>query len=243
MKTIFILLLSAISAISAIAVPMGFRQTDTLRFGLIGWWTFNNASGTNFVDSSGSGNNAFATNAVLFGPGIIGAAMLATNGVFCGSNNASLHPAAITVSAWIKSAGSQVGNACIVVDPIANDTAPAYVSYALQVSTQPNWTVGTAVYNTLTATAAPPTGQWMLLTGTYDGSSLSCLYTNGVLCISGSVNGSLTYAPDQICIGWESPYGFTRTFNGSIDDVRIYNRSLTAAEILLLYGGGYGYSQ
>ena len=240
MKTIFILLLSAISAL---AVPLGFRQTDTLRFGLIGWWTFNNASGTNFADSSGSGNNAFATNAVLFGPGVIGSAMLATNGVFCGSNNASLHPSAITVSAWVKSGGVQVSTATVIVDPISNDTGPSYVSYAFQFSTTaiPWWVLGGGgSYLKLLGASGLPTGQWELVTGTYDGSSLACLYTNGVLCTTGTLTGPLTYTPDQICIGWESPYGFTRTFNGSIDDVRIYNRALTAAEILQLYGGGYG---
>ena len=211
----------------------------SLQYGLIGHWTFNEGSGTNFADASGLAHNAWSTNAILFTNGIIGAGILATNGIFCGSN---LQPANITVSAWVKSNGSQPANAFIVGEPWESEQSPRYVTYAIQVGTDPTWTIGTATYHTVTSPNPLITGQWTLLTGTYDGTT-QCLYTNGVLAVTNIVTDSgLVYYTDETTIGWESAssYSYTRIFNGVIDDVMIYNRALTATEIKLIYNGGYG---
>jgi len=80
-------------------------------------------------------------------------------------------------------------------------------------------------------------GQWYHLTGTVDPTSGTLLYVDGVL-----QNDSANYraiqasATENFIIGaWlisTNPSGF---FNGSIDDVLLFNRSLSASEISALY--------
>jgi len=77
---------------------------------------------------------------------------------------------------------------------------------------------------------------WMHSTGTFNGSLLS-IYVNGVLCSSTTVSG-LPRAPTganggQFWIGGLSGTG--KYFNGTIDEVLIFNRSLSAGEIQSLY--------
>jgi hypothetical protein len=79
------------------------------------------------------------------------------------------------------------------------------------------------------------TNQWIFIVGTYDGTNLSTYY-----------NGNLNYATNSpgftiwgdnnqtLKIGYDQ-YESGRFFNGLIDDVRIYNRALSATEITNLY--------
>jgi Concanavalin A-like lectin/glucanases superfamily len=76
-------------------------------------------------------------------------------------------------------------------------------------------------------------GQWHLVVGVYDGMT-QYLYVDGVLTDSQAktyTNSNTT----NITIGSATDCGY---FSGSIDDVRIYNRALSAAEIQELYTGG-----
>jgi hypothetical protein len=73
-----------------------------------------------------------------------------------------------------------------------------------------------------------PTGVWTHLAATYDGSALR-LYVNGVQVASESRTGTIATSTGPLRIGGNSvSNGF---FNGLIDEVRIYKRALTAAEI------------
>jgi hypothetical protein len=62
------------------------------------------------------------------------------------------------------------------------------------------------------------------------------IYLNGVLQDSDIHNINITSTSNVLRIGATTT--ISKIFNGSIDDVRIYNRSLTQAEILTLYYGG-----
>lgn len=76
-------------------------------------------------------------------------------------------------------------------------------------------------------------GQWHHLVGVYDGSTIS-IYTDGVLRNSTAVSGALTNYNTNINIGRDANnYGF---FPGDIDDVKYFNRSLSADEVRSLYG-------
>jgi pimeloyl-ACP methyl ester carboxylesterase len=81
-----------------------------------------------------------------------------------------------------------------------------------------------------------PTNQWVHCVGTYDG-TVQRLYINGVLVANTNVVGTVNWDDSfiaegigGICPGYGQP-----GFNGSIDDVRIYNRALSASEIQQLY--------
>ena len=69
---------------------------------------------------------------------------------------------------------------------------------------------------------------WTHLAATYDGSTLR-FYVNGTQAASRAVTGGITSSTNPLRIGGNSVWG--EWFNGSIDEVRIYNRALTPAQI------------
>ncbi|MBI4439939.1 LamG domain-containing protein [Candidatus Woesearchaeota archaeon] len=86
------------------------------------------------------------------------------------------------------------------------------------------------------AVCATPSGgmtlnQWYYIVGVFNQSSVS-IYVNGTLQNNNSYTGSIYYSNAPISIGGNTNTNF---FNGSIDDVMIFNRSLSAAQIKALY--------
>ena len=71
------------------------------------------------------------------------------------------------------------------------------------------------------------------MTGTYDGTTLS-LYVDGQIAASGPASGTVDAGADPFLIG-VTPVDYA---NGLIDDVRIYNRALSATEVKQLYNLG-----
>jgi hypothetical protein len=84
----------------------------------------------------------------------------------------------------------------------------------------------------LTGSANINDNQWHHIVGVYDGSKMY-LYVDGKLDAYKSASGSLNVSAANVYIGG-SP---SQSFNGLIDDVRIYNRALSADEIRTLYFG------
>src|SRR3989339_1716899 len=84
--------------------------------------------------------------------------------------------------------------------------------------------------STYTVELAPYVGQWVYLAVNYDGSNQT-LYFNGAQVATGSVE--LLTAQSGASIG--RSYDGSYPFNGTIDEVRIYNYSFSAEEILAHY--------
>ncbi len=78
------------------------------------------------------------------------------------------------------------------------------------------------------ATAQLPLNAWTHLAATHDGTTLR-LYVNGVQVGSRPVAGALLTSTGALRIGGNSIWG--EFFQGRIDEVRIYNRALSAAEL------------
>ena len=76
---------------------------------------------------------------------------------------------------------------------------------------------------------------WTLITVTFDSSGMN-FYENGVLKDTLSNTNSWTLNVDHLQIGGRA----SRTFDGTLDDVRIYNKVLSQAEISLIYNSGSG---
>ena len=82
-------------------------------------------------------------------------------------------------------------------------------------------------------------GTMSLITSTYDNSLSSNqekLYVNGVLNASQSATGTLT-SMVSLTIGSYLSGGGGHNYTGAIDNLRIYNRALSAAEVQQLYQG------
>jgi hypothetical protein len=196
--------------------------------GLVGHWSFDEASGWVAADTSTLGNHGLIVDP-SWTDGKFGSALSFRGGDFVDlAKPASLQPNSITVSAWIKSfdggmifrifgfgLGLQLGAG-------DNFGAPGKLSF---------WTWGTSKTG-VTSAQSYDDGQWHFVAGTF-GDSLVSLYIDGSLI--GSAPGSIVYRTSRITIGADG--GVDNYFRGAIDDVRIYNRVLPAAEIQELYAG------
>ena len=213
-----------------------FADTAT---GLVGYWTFDEASGTIAADSSGNNNNGTLTNGPTWTTGKIGSAVNFDNinDTITFSTAPSLNlTGAITVSAWINKTSGFSASDSIVSRFCCGHSAP-YEQYSLMADTSAssvkfNVSNGTALLKSNTATNAIQNGTWYHLVGTYNGTDTTAIYLNGVLVDSDtSANfGSLNVPNGAIFRISPSSY-----FGGVIDEVRVYNRALSASDVTELY--------
>jgi hypothetical protein len=147
-------------------------------------------------------------------------------------NSNELNPNYITVSAWIFPNTDKllVQSSGMIVKKISwannqgyfmewrNDTK----SVAFYIGNGTNWKYIVSSSNSV------PLNEWTYVTGTYDGSYVR-VYINDALNVSASNSGTIASSTDNLRIGAES-ISYKR-FNGTIDEVRIWNRNLSQAEI------------
>jgi hypothetical protein len=92
-------------------------------------------------------------------------------------------------------------------------------------------------YRQLVSNTNISAGVWTFYVCTYDGKTMK-IFKNGKLEISNAVNDIITTTTYPLGIGGipaAGNYQNMEYYSGCIDDVRIYNRALTDAEILVLY--------
>ena len=87
------------------------------------------------------------------------------------------------------------------------------------------------------ASAVAPTGVWTHIACTYSMAGQIVLYVNGTSVASGSSNQTIGPIPPRILVGVSEAddgsggIGFHARFPGAVDDVRIYNETLTPSEV------------
>ena len=143
------------------------------------------------------------------------------------ANTAALNPtSAITISAWVN-ATNWSGNRRIVQKGLSDN------QYRLLAE---NGVLKFDLKNVGSITAAlPSTGVWHLITGTYDGAKMT-LYVDGVVVATAAKTGAIAVTSDPLFIGAKKAGDTTsgNNFLGKIDDVRVYNKALTAGEVAAL---------
>lgn len=237
------------------ASDSGFDSSDAattyrdlvLSDGPVGYWRLGEATGITIADESGHGREATLAGGVSLGqPGAIAddpstaAAFNGTNAyASIGQNFDFVGNAPFSVEAWIKPTLYD----SIVRHFITKQDRPPVtkVGYAILVNAAEGLKFERYVTNSgLEALApAPPLNVYAHVVGTYDGASLR-LYVNGVLAAGPTPDprvSTATAAP--ALIGSERPGG-GQHFAGSIDETAIYDRALTAAQILAHYKMGSG---
>jgi hypothetical protein len=144
----------------------------------------------------------------------------------------------LTVMAWVRwgiapSTGNNWANIVSNNAGTAGDTGQFWLQH-----TQTDNAFEFAVQTTndriwAQSTVAPVQGQWQHVAGVYNGSTLT-IYVNGVANGSASLTGNVV-APSSaynLTIGrWAFNSETFRSFNGDIDEVRVYPRALSAAEL------------
>ena len=145
---------------------------------------------------------------------------------------------ALTVSAWIKPLSTS--GYMRIVEHGAIGSSP-FLEYALNLFPASEGTtvaleVTTGGVDTiLGSNTSYSTNAWTHLVGTWDGSIMR-IYFNGIEDANRSLSGTITEQHNRTTIGYRDAAGsMVHFFNGSIDEVRVWNRSLTANEISQLY--------
>jgi glucose/arabinose dehydrogenase/PKD repeat protein len=195
--------------------------------GLVGAWGFDESSGTTAADASGAGNLG-----TISGParttGRYGGA-LSFDGVndwvtVADANSLDLTNR-MTLEAWVRPTGLGDWRTVLLKEQ------PGQLAYALYGSTDNNRPSG-HVFTTgdiaLRGPSVLAANTWSHLAMTWDGATTR-LYVNGTQVASGALTGSAVTSSAPLRIGGNSVWG--EWFSGAIDEVRIYNRALTAAEI------------
>jgi len=214
-----------------------------LENGLIGYWSFDEGSGITANDSSGNGNNGTLVNGPIWTPGEIAGA-LSFDGVDDYVSFASQAQSTISISAWVYAQATpgnvfpriidMPGYVLFLPEPSNPKSNPASLGFLSRRSDRDGeWDTpaNTMAYNS-----------WNHVAVVYDSSSTSNnadLYINGVKQTISKINpprGTQTSNEGEGIIGNHIP--LNRGWDGLIDELRIYNRALSAAEIVSLYDQG-----
>ena len=199
------------------------------RRGLVGWWKFDEGAGPTAGDSSGNGRTGTLMNGATWTAGKIGEAVnLDGMDGRVEITGDPLGTGAMTFSAWIY-ARSFSDTPVIVSSGVYPDT---------QLYVDPNINNALCFTNDGATTAISDAIQlntWLHIVVVRNASNQITFYVNGVQSRTANQTvGTPTGGTTQNVIGDRS-VGGGHPFNGIIDDVRIYNRALTATDIQALY--------
>jgi glucose/arabinose dehydrogenase len=205
-----------------------YDATSTpLPSGLVGAWNFNENTGITAADHSGNNNNGALVNNPIWVAGKYGSALSfnGSNALVNIPNSASLQlTTGMTLEAWVKPTVVPINWADIIYKD--ND------NYLLTASTD-QARIGAVVTaggvdQALTGATALSSGLWTHVAATYDGVNLK-VYANGNLENTVPLTGNITVSTNPVTIAGDTR--FSQYFNGTVDEVRIYNRPLTQTEI------------
>jgi hypothetical protein len=232
--------------------PPAINSTPTKSGNLLGWWTFDNDSGTAVADSSGNGYNGVASSAniykteVPFGTGksidlngnqYVTVSDGGTQSVFNGGN-------AFSISFWVKEwpdGGwepyvSKRGDGGQGWQLRRRGGDQDRISFTMRGPGNDDWYFQKNINDNL----------WHHLVGTF-GSGYRRGYIDGVMMGEEVRNGAINMGGSQLVFGARDNSGnagnAVNIGNHSatwLDDVRFYNTSLSANEVSSIFGNGNG---
>lgn len=198
--------------------------------GLVAWWKLDEGSGAAVHDCTGNGLDGILDGGVWV-PGRKGEALSFDGGWVGFGDPAKLRlTGPVTAMAWTRLAALAGATAGYIVGKTANASARGWRVANLDANY--SLTVGTTGSNGVaTATGKAAVGAWAHIAGVYEPGVALRVYVNGKL------EGSDTSAvpPNALDVGDELRVGARadgkNPWLGVIDDVRVYDRALSAAEI------------
>lgn len=199
--------------------------------GLVAWWPGNG----NAVDVVGGDDGTFGG---AYAAGEVGEAFsIDMSDYVSAPDEAALDTGEISIETWFR---HDVATA--TYDPVVKKSDPSQThGFALEFDASGSsllwWVYTSSGWQSTVAVPVTP-GVWMDAVATYDGTT-SSLYLNGALASSASISGGeIVAASAPLCIGRDPGNLSTRYYVGLIDEVSVYNRALSAAEVASLHAAG-----
>jgi hypothetical protein len=223
-------------AVLSLLVTAGPVSAD-ITTDLAGWWPFSGDA----QDASGNGNHGTPNGSAVLVADRFGTPNSAFmfNGLdsridIPSSPSLESPSGSLTVAAWVRRDGwGMVGTQ---YNPILTKSLSTVNAFQYRLITTP-FGVNTALNNWDTYQSFPFTFEidtWYHVAATWDGDSLHT-YVNGTLIGSGPLATAIVHDTRDLSIGSDLP-GVLEIFYGDIDEVRIYARTLSDADISELAG-------
>jgi len=201
--------------------------------GPVAAYGFNESTGTSAADSSGSGNNGTLVN----GPTHSSTSKYGLALQFDGVNDMVTVPdansldltTAMSIEAWVRPTAQGSWRTVVLKERPGDLVYALYAASRFEDSStwRPSAWIGA---EPIGATAALTLNAWSHLATTYDGASWK-FYVNGTLVASRAFAAPIGVSTGALRIGGNNIW--PEWFKGQIDEVRIYSRALSAAEVVL----------
>jgi len=196
--------------------------------GLVASYAFEEASGTTTADQTGLGHTGTISGATRSTLGKFGRALSfdgASDWVTIADANDLDLTTKMTLEAWVFPATTNNVWRAVIAKELSGDLA--YAMMARSSSGRPYGLISNGGEQLAQGTSALPANTWSHMATTYDGSAVR-LYVNGALVATKPAIGSIVTTNLPLHIGGDA---LNEWFSGRLDDVRVYNRTLTQAEI------------
>ena len=203
--------------------------------GQVASWSFDDGSGTTVRDSGLSSNNATLIGSPSWVTGRVGSNAPSLNGssqyVTVNDNASFDYTRGISVSTWLKvTALPSSGNTAGIWSDINGDNTNGVGVYL----DSSGHLVFSASGNTLTSSSTLSTGTWYHVACTFDGNGTNLgtmrLYINGVAEPGTTITANFSIRDNSVT-KWIGRWIGGGYLNGTIDDMRVYNRALSANEV------------
>ncbi|HEY7705952.1 MAG TPA: LamG-like jellyroll fold domain-containing protein [Gaiellaceae bacterium] len=227
------LLRSRTAALAALALCLattaGSLSASAALPGLAGAYGLSEGTGTVATDSSGTANNGVIAGPVWTSSGKYGSAL-----TFDGSNDwvtiadaPSLDlTTGLTLEAWVRPTTSSGWRTVMLKE---HGKTLAYALYSSAGGSPMGIVLTSGTQRKLSGPSALPSNTWSHLALTYDGTTMR-LYVDGVQRATKAQTGAMPASTGPLRLGgnnvWKSEF-----LSGGLDEVRVYNRALSAAEI------------
>ena len=205
--------------------------------GLVGYWTFEEGSGSTTQDVSGNGNTGTLTNSPTWTTGKVGNYALDFDGTsyvlipYSGSLDLNTN---FSISLWMapsnlttnqRYAGIYGGYDTLTYTLYFHEDNDNNLAFrAKQSSVTKNLIFSPSFFSSV--------GEWTYLTLVREASTGTYLYKNGVLKTQNlTVTGVIDAYVDSKAIGKD----YSNNYEGEVDSVRVYNRALSASEVQAIY--------
>jgi len=209
---------------------------NNLLLNLVSEWKLDETSGTTFYDTWGSNNGT--NNGAGFETDCISGGCASFNGasdyvLLPQVLNNTLNSNLWSFSLWIKGSG-RILHTCDTASDVGSPSTDDRVLLSFGIS---NIAIGTMIAYTPDWSSIQ-SDTWYYATYVQEDTNTLKLYVNGFLLDTITVAGSIAISPQQVILGALRNPAIEQYFNGSIDEVQIYNAAISGAQIKQTYLSG-----